>query len=558
MTENEQSTTGNYQWWQTSVIYQIYPRSYKDTTGNGVGDIPGIIEKLDYLDATLGVDAIWLSPFYPSPMKDFGYDVADYVAVHPLFGTLDDFDKLITQAHQRDIKIIIDWVPNHSSDQHTWFMESRSSRDNPKRDWYVWADPKPDGSPPNNWFAVFGGSAWEWDETTGQYYLHSFLKEQPDLNWRNPEVREAMFDVIRFWLDRGVDGFRVDVAHFIAKDPDMRDNPPATEDIAFHRPHGDYDSLKHIHDKGHPDVHKFYREFRALLDDYSQISPRTSVGEIHIFDWEEWSKYYGDPEQGLEFHMPFNFSLLKTPWEAEAVQKAVDELEAVLPAWAWPNYVLGNHDEGRIATRYGLEQARVAAMLLLTLRGTPTIYYGEEIGMTDVEIPVEDQLDPFGLHVPGWGRDRCRTPMQWSLEPKAGFSPKNSEKTWLPLAENWEQINVAKQINDNRSMLNFYRQLLAIRNTNPALQTGAYRPVENSPEGCYVYQRLGTDQNITVALNFTEVSQNLNLDGTGQVLLSTNLDRNGTENLESLNLRKNEGIIIRQYYEKTAFRRRNL
>jgi alpha-glucosidase len=534
----------DYLWWQTGVFYQIYPSSYRDTTGNGIGDLLGISNKLDYLNDILGIDAIWLSPFYPSPMKDFGYDVADYVDIHPLFGTLDDFDHLVEQAHQREIKIIIDWVPNHSSDQHPWFIESRSSRDNPKRDWYVWADPKPDGSPPNNWIAVFSGPAWEWDETTGQYYLHSFLKEQPDLNWRNPEVRQAMFEVIRFWLERGVDGFRVDVAHFIAKDPQMRDNPPAESAIAFHRPHGDYDTQNHLYDKGHPDTHQYYREFRALLDAYSSDQERMSVGEIHIFDWQEWATYYGSPQDGLEFHLPFNFSLLKTPWEAAAIRQAVDELEAALPTWAWPNYVLGNHDEGRIATRFGAEQARVAAMLLLTLRGTPTIYYGEEIGMTDVEIPIDEQLDPFGLRVPGWGRDRCRTPMQWSADPLAGFAPQGSKKLWLPLGEHWQQINVQQQVEAPRSHLSFYRQLLAHRKANPVLQRGGYQPLENIPEGSFVYQRLGTNQTITVALNFTGVPLKLPLNGRGQILLSTQLDRNGLEDLSALTLRENEGLII--------------
>lgn len=544
MNNKQPSSSGKYHWWQSGVIYQIYPRSYKDTTGNGIGDIPGIIEKLDYLSDTLGIDAIWLSPFYPSPMKDYGYDVADYIDIHPMFGTLEDFCELVNQAHQRDIKIIIDFVPNHSSDQHKWFLESRSSLDNPKRDWYVWADPKEDGSRPNNWMSLFGGPAWEWDQATGQYYLHSFLKEQPDLNWRNPEVRQAMFDVLRFWLDRGVDGFRVDVAHFIAKDPQMRDNPPAEKALAVHRPHGDYDHFEHIHDKGHPDVHQFYREFRSLLDEYSQISARTSIGEIHIFNWDEWAKYYGSPESGFEFHMPFNFSLLNTPWNAQAVRQAVDELEAAIPAWAWPNYVLGNHDEGRIITRFGPQQARVAAMLLLTLRGTPTIYYGEEIGMSDVEIPFDQQLDPYGLEVPGYGRDRCRTPMQWSLEPKAGFAPEDSEKTWLPLAENWQQINVENQSNDEKSTLTLYRRLLDIRNANPALQTGDYLPLENTPEGCFLYQRLGAEQTITVALNLTGVPKDLNLGSSGQILLSTHLDRDGKEDLKSIHLRKNEGIII--------------
>lgn len=547
MTDHRPQTPDHFHWWQTGVIYQIYPRSYKDTTGNGIGDLRGIIEKMDYLQKTLGIDAIWLSPFYPSPMKDYGYDVADYVDVHPLFGVLEDFDELLQTAHQRGIKIIIDFVPNHSSDQHTWFQESRSSRDNPKRDWYVWADPSPHPppQPPNNWLAVFGGSAWEWDEATGQYYLHSFLKEQPDLNWRNPEVKQAMFDVLRFWLERGVDGFRVDVAHFIMKDPAMRDNPPASnEGIAFHRPHGDYDSQNHIHDKGHPDTHKVYRDFRTLLDEYSTESPRTSVGEIHIFDWDEWTGYYGNPQEGFEFHLPFNFSLLKAPWDAGAIRRAIDELEAALPPWAWPNYVLGNHDEGRIATRYGADQARVAAMLLLTLRGTPTIYYGEEIGMTDVDIPIQDQLDPFGLNVQGWGRDRCRTPMQWSLDPNAGFASEEVIKLWLPLSDDWQEVNVGTQTDDPVSSLNLYRHLLTIRKELPALQWGSYIPLDGMPEGCFVYQRQGAGKSILVALNFKGVPQHVSLQGEGQVLLSTHLDRAGIESLQSLNLRENEGLII--------------
>ncbi len=541
-------------WWQTGVIYQIYPRSYKDTTGNGVGDLRGIIEKIDYLADTLGIDAVWLSPFYPSPMKDFGYDVANYVDIHPLFGTLDDFDELLEKAHQRGIKIIIDFVPNHSSDQHPWFQESRSSRENPKRDWYVWADPNhlspnvglsEGGGYPNNWLSVFGGSAWEWDPTTRQYYLHSFLKEQPDLNWRNPEVKAAMFDVLRFWLERGVDGFRVDVAHFIMKDPEMRDNPPASrEQLSFHRPHGEYDSLEHLHDKGHPDAHGVYRDFRALLDEYSTSSARMSVGEIHIFDWGEWVNYYGNPAEGLEFHLPFNFSLLKAPWEAQAIRQAVEDHEGALPSWAWPNYVLGNHDEERIATRYGVEQARVAAMLLLTLRGTPTIYYGDEIGMTDVDVPPDQQLDPFGLNVPGLGRDGCRTPMQWSQEPNAGFAPKEVSQLWLPLADDWGQTNVQNQLDDLTSMLSLYRQLLAIRKAHPALQWGSYTAVDGVPEGCYVYQRQGAGQTLFVVLNFTGGPQRLSLQGDGLILLSTHLDRTGPENLRALDLRANEGVII--------------
>ncbi|MGD2157756.1 MAG: alpha-amylase family glycosyl hydrolase, partial [Anaerolineales bacterium] len=313
-------------WWQTGVIYQIYPRSFKDTNANGVGDLRGIISKLDYLSEILGVDAIWLSPFYPSPMKDFGYDVSNYTDVDPLFGDLSTFELLLAEAHQRGIKIIIDLVPNHTSDQHPWFQESRSSQDNPKRDWYIWANPKPisvsnkgehqEMGPPNNWLSVFGGSAWEWDEHTGQYYLHSFLKEQPDLNWRNPEVKNAMFNVVRFWLDRGVDGFRVDVAHYIMKDPDKRDNPTSSGIAqSIHRPLGEYDTQYHIYDKGHPDNHQIYREFRMLLDEYSRNQPRMAIGEIHIYDWEEWVSYYGRDLD--ELHMPFNFHMLGAPWEAQ-------------------------------------------------------------------------------------------------------------------------------------------------------------------------------------------------------------------------------------------------
>jgi glycosidase len=540
---NPDLTPEDFLWWQTGVVYQIYPRSYKDTTGSGIGDLRGVITKLDYLSDTLGIDAIWLSPFYPSPMKDFGYDVADYRDVDPMFGTLDDFDDLLHQAHHREIRIIIDLVPNHSSDQHAWFQESRSSRDNPKRDWYVWADPKEDGSPPNNWLSVFGGPAWEWDEATGQYYLHSFLKEQPDLNWRNPDVREAMFDVVRFWLERGVDGFRVDVAHYILKDPEMRDNPvPETPAKSIHRPLGEYDSQFHLYDKGHPDVHEAYRQFREVLDAYSQERPRVAIGEIHIPDWDVWASYYG--ENLDELHMPFNFSLLGADWNAAAVREIVDQLEAVLQPGAWPNYVLGNHDEHRLASRVGEDQTRVAAMLLLTLRGTPTIYYGEEIGMTNVDIPRERQQDPAGLRQPGQERDLCRTPMQWSDEPHAGFAPPETEQLWLPLGENWREVNVAAQLDDPNSLLSLYRRLLAVRKENPALQVGRYQPVDDVPAACFVYRRRGAGQSLMVALNFTGDSQLVPLQQEGTILLSTHLDREGEGLQNELELRPNEGVII--------------
>ncbi len=532
-------------WWQTGVVYQIYPRSYADTNASGIGDLPGITAKLDYLGSTLGVDAIWLSPFYPSPMADFGYDVADYCDVDPIFGTLADFDELLAQAHQRGIRVIIDWVPNHTSDQHPWFIESRASRENSKRDWYVWKDPKFDDNgnrlPPNNWCSLFGGIAWEWDETTGQYYLHSFVKEQPDLNWRNPEVQQAMYETLRFWLERGVDGFRVDVAHFIMKDPAYRDNPRAElQGNAMHRSHGDaYDSQEHIHDHGHPDSHPIYREVRRILDEYSAENPRVSVGEIHIFDFEKLARFYGSAGDGLEFHLPFNFSLLKVPWQAQAFRREVDAYEASLPAWAAPNYVLGNHDEGRIATRYGMMQSRVAAMMLLTLRGTPTIYYGDELGMTDVIVPPEKRLDPYGLSVPEHGRDRCRTPMQWNAGLNAGFSEADPDSLWLPVAENYTSINVESELSYPHSHLSLYRRLLQLRRESEALQHGSYRSLESGSDDVFLYERKSENETLLIALNFSGKVQPLP-EITGKVLLSTCVDET-----QQKSLRPHEGLIIK-------------
>jgi glycosidase len=533
-------------WWQRGVIYQIYPRSFADANGDGVGDLAGIIRRLDYLAGTLGVDALWLSPFYPSPMADFGYDVSDYTGVDPVFGDLATFDELVHQAHQRDLKVMIDFVPNHTSDQHPWFQESRSARKNSKRDWYVWTDPRQDGSLPNNWLSVFGGPAWEWDELTGQYYLHSFLKEQPDLNWRNPDLKAAMLGVLRFWLERGVDGFRIDVAHFIMKDPELRDNPVKPEaTLSIHKPLGEYDSLLHINDQGHPDVHAVYREIRRLLDSYSATQSRVSIGEIHIFDWKIWATYYG--AQLDELHMPFNFQLLEVEMKAHQVRKVVDGLEASLPPGAWPNYVLGNHDESRLASLVGLEGARLAAMLLLTLRGTPTLYYGDEIGMTDVDIPVDEQQDPWGIRMPGLGRDKCRTPMQWDSSPNAGFSPATARKTWLPLAPDWEQNNVIRQLEQPDSLLNLYRQLLALRKSSLSLQTGDYLPLDTVPGDCFAYRRrLAGYPAMLVALNFSSDDIRLNLPDlkAGRLILSTYMDRSEQINLGELTLRGVEGVLI--------------
>jgi glycosidase len=435
-------------------------------------------------------------------MKDFGYDVADYCDVDPVFGTLADFDALLAAAHGRGLAVIVDWVPNHTSDQHPWFQASRASRTDPRRDWYVWRDPKPDGSPPNNWLAVFGGPSWTLDPRTRQYYLHSFLPEQPDLNWRNPEVRRAMLDTLRFWLDRGVDGFRIDVAHVIMKDPALRDNPPASHgEAAFHKDMGAYDSQVHVHDRNHPDVHGVYREIRALLDSYDAVRPRASVGEIHLFDLTEWASFYGKDLD--ELHLPFNFTLLRTPWDAAAVRRAVDAIEAAVPPGAWPNWVLGNHDEPRVASRIGPAAARAAMVLLLTLRGTPTLYYGDELGMEDVPIPEALVQDPFGKRVPGrgLGRDPERTPMQWDAGPNAGFAARGVTP-WLPIAADAAARNVAVQAADPDSLLSLTRRLLAARRASSALHRGDHRSLDGMPEGVFGFLRTHGAERLLVLVNF--------------------------------------------------------
>ena len=532
-------------WWKQGVIYQVYPRSFKDENGDGIGDLSGIIAKLNHL-TWLGVDAIWISPIYPSPMVDFGYDVTDFTGIDPIFGDLATFDALVAQAHQNGIKVIMDYVPNHTSDQHPWFLESRSSRQNPKRDWYVWVDPKPDGSPPNNWLGSWGGSAWEWDANTHQYYLHSYHKAMPDLNWRNPAVKEAMFDVARFWLDRGVDGLRIDSAQRIMKDPHLRDNPPnPTPDVTAYKRLGDYDSQLHLYDKGHADIHAVYRELRQLLDTYSAQSPRVALGEMHIFDWQEWARYYG--AQLDELHMPLNFGLVGISWKASVVRRLVEAVEAALQPEAWPNYVLSNHDEPRVTTRIGPKQARIGTMLLLTLRGTPTLYYGDEIGMHNIEVPPQYVQDPWEKNMPGMGlgRDPQRSPMQWDSSPNAGFCPPKA-KPWLPIADDYKQVNVAAQHDDRHSMLSLTHTLLKVRRATPALAKGSYTSIEGVPEDCFVYVRQFGGQRRLIALNFSGSEQHIPLPemGNGLVLISTHLDREEPVDLASLHLRSDEGCVI--------------
>lgn len=526
-----------YRWWEKGIIYQVYPRSFYDSDGDGVGDLRGVLEKLDYF-TWLGVDVIWLSPIYPSPMADFGYDITDYTAIEPVFGSLDDFDELLRATHERGLKLLLDFVPNHTSELHPWFLESRKSRDNPKRNWFLWRDPAPGGGPPNNWLSNFGGSAWTLDEATGQYYYHAFLKQQPDLNWRNPEVQRAMFDVLRFWLDRGVDGFRVDVIWHIVKDELFRDNPPNANWQPNQSP---YFQLLATYSADQPEVHDLIRRMRQLLNEYPD---RMMVGEIYL-PIQRLVAYYGASGEGA--HLPFNFQLIQLPWNARVIDEAVRTYEAALPEFGWPNWVLGNHDKHRIASRAGAGQVRVAAMLLLTLRGTPTMYYGDELGMQNVPIPPDRVHDPYERNVPGLGlgRDPQRTPMQWTAEEQAGFS---STEPWLPVAEDYRTRNVAVEAADPDSELSLYRRLIELRRQERALSVGNYchAPSEGS---LLAYLRQDGESRFLIVLNLGGEPATFRLTGdigVGRpvIRLSTALDREGESVEEHLSLRGNEGVIV--------------
>ena len=526
-----------HRWWQSGIVYQVYPRSFQDANRDGVGDLKGIAARLDYL-VELGVDAVWVSPIFPSPMADFGYDVSNYTDIDPMFGTLDDFDALVAAAHVRGLKIILDFVPNHTSDRHPWFVESRSSRENPKRDWYIWRGGRQDGTPPNNWISEFGGSSWTFDEPTQQYYYHAFLKEQPDLNWRNPEVREAMLAVLRFWLDRGVDGFRVDAIHHLIEAEHLRDNPPNPD---WREGQSPARRLARLYSTDRAETHDCIAEMRALLDTYPD---RVLIGEASL-PIEQLMAYYGAERPG--FHLPFNFHLIKSPWDPKVIAGLIEQYESALAGGPqrWPNWVLGNHDRSRVASRIGPAQARVAAMLLLTLRGTPTIYQGEEIGMQDVAIPTQAVRDPWEKNVPGLGlgRDPERTPMQWDGSESAGFTDGDP---WLPLASDYRTVNVATQRSDPYSMLSLYRKLIALRRLEPALSVGVHVKAEAIGD-VLVYRRFHEGRWITVALNFSDAPCMLvNADGAQDVLISTHLDRKTREATNSVALRANEGIVLAQ------------
>jgi alpha-glucosidase len=481
-------------WWKSAVVYQIYPRSFCDVSGDGVGDLAGIRRHLDHL-VWLGIDAIWLSPFYRSPMRDYGYDVEDYCDVDPLFGSLADFDELLAAAHARGLRVLIDWVPNHTSDRHPWFVESRASRGSDKRGWYVWRDGTPD-QPPNNWRAAFtNGPAWSWDETTRQWYLHLFLREQPDLDWRNPEVVAAMHGTLRFWLDRGVDGVRIDVVHCLGKDPALPDNPPEIENVP----------MSALND--HPSTHGILRELRALVDGYG--GDRVTVGEVYLLSTAAVARYYG---QGDELHLAFNFPPLYTPWDAAAWRRQIDDVIAHLDLrGAWPTWVLSNHDNARHRTRYGSEaRARAAAVLLLTLRGTPFLFAGEELGLEDAMIPPERILDPGG-------RDGCRAPIPWTSAPDHGWAVADA---WLPWTADAATRNVESLRADPSSILHLYRRLLAARRRSPALRAGTWTPLP-APEGVLAYRRERDGDERLVLVNFTATPVAVGVAGAGTIEVSS-------------------------------------
>ncbi|HEU4851137.1 MAG TPA: alpha-glucosidase [Telluria sp.] len=457
-------------WWREAVIYQVYPRSYRDTNGDGVGDLPGITEKLDYI-ASLGVDIVWISPYFKSPMKDFGYDVSDYCDVDPLFGTLADFDKLIARAHALGLKIMIDQVPSHSSDQHPWFVESRKSRDNPKADWYVWADPLPDGNPPNNWLSVFGGSSWQWDSRRKQYYLHNFLASQPDMNFHNPEVQRAHLDAMRFWLERGVDGVRMDACNFHFHDRQLRSNPPATKrDTATVTDVNPYGMQSHLYDKTQPENIEYLKRIRTLLDEYGAIA----IGEVGADDSLAVMADY--TANGDKLHIAYSFNLLTPVFTAAYIRQQVEEFESRVKG-GWASWSVGNHDAIRVMTRWGganppVELGKLVLAMQLSLKGTPCLYQGDELALTEADVPFELLQDPYGITF--WpefkGRDGCRTPMPWTDEqPNGGFT---TGKPWLPLAEPHRVAAVSVQEGREDSPLNFARRVIRWRKSVPQLTRG--------------------------------------------------------------------------------------
>lgn len=513
----ESINKADHDWWRGAVIYQIYPRSFADSNGDGVGDLRGITSKLDYV-AGLGVDAIWISPFFKSPMKDFGYDISDFRAVDPIFGTIEDFDRLLARAHELGLRVLIDQVLSHTSDEHGWFKESRSSRDNPKADWYVWADPKADGTPPNNWLSVFGGSAWQWDARRRQYYLHNFLSSQPDLNLHHPQVQEQLLSDVRFWLDRGVDGFRFDAVNFYFHDKSLKDNPPWGDQIRTDHSTPDsnpYAWQRHQHDKTQPENIDFLKRLRALLNAYGAT---TSVGEIGDDDALGVMADY--TRDGDKLHMAYTFNLLRDDLNANHIRHVVEDLHKGIGN-GWPCWSIGNHDAPRVITRVGgpdapSELATVLLALLVCLKGSSCVYQGEELGLTEAEVPFESLQDPYGIAF--WpefkGRDGCRTPMPWDhASPFAGFS---SSTPWLPISPTHLSRAVSKQHADAKSSLNSVRKFLAWRRTQLALSKGELKFFD-APHQCLLLTRTFNNQCVIAAFNISSSSALVDVSSFGSI-----------------------------------------
>ncbi|WP_226470124.1 alpha-glucosidase [Luteimonas panaciterrae] len=497
------------QWWRGAVIYQVYPRSFLDTDGDGVGDLPGIVDRLDYI-ADLGVDAIWISPFFKSPMADFGYDIADYRAVDPLFGTLEDFDRLLHKAHALGLKVMIDQVLSHTSSEHAWFRESRQSRDNPKADWYVWADAREDGTPPNNWMSLFGGVAWTWEPRRGQYYLHNFLSSQPDLNFHNPEVQASTLENVKFWLDRGVDGLRLDAINFCFHDAQLRDNPPKPLEKRVGRgfsPDNPYAFQYHYYNNTQPENLPFLEQLRSLLDRYPGTA---ALGEISSEDSLAITAEY--TREG-RLHMGYSFELLTDDFSAHYIRDTVSRLEAGLDQ-GWPCWALSNHDVRRVASRWGGQDAPPALAKLLnamlcSLRGSVCVYQGEELGLPEAEVPFEALRDPYGIAFwPNFkGRDGCRTPMPWTHDADGGFSHGQS---WLPIPESHRMRSIAAQERDPESVLQAFQTFLRWRRAQPVLRNGAIQMFE-TPEPVLAFQREHEGERVLAAFNLSGAEAEVSL-----------------------------------------------
>ncbi len=533
-------------WWRGAVIYQVYPRSFQDSSGDGIGDLAGIVQRLPYI-ASLGVDGIWISPFFPSPMKDFGYDVTDYCGVDPMFGSLDDFDSLIASAHGLGLKVIIDLVLSHTSDQHGWFRQSRMDRDNDKADWYVWSDPKPDGTPPNNWLSIFGGPAWQWDSRREQYYLHNFLAEQPDLNFHTPAVQDALLGIARFWLDRGVDGFRLDTINFYFADKDLRDNPalaPELRNANIAPSVNPYNHQEHIYSKNRPENLDFLKRFRSLLDAYPGAM---SLGEIG--DAQKGLEILGQYTAGDDFvHMCYAFEFLaKEPLTAKRVADVFARLDAVA-ASGWACWAFSNHDVIRHTSRWDLtpQAQRLLSTMLMCLRGSICLYQGEELGLMEADIEYEHLRDPYGIEF--WpkfkGRDGCRTPMVWQHDAaQGGFS---AVRPWLPVSDNHRSLAVDLQDGDPSSMLHHYRRAIAFRHDHPALTKGAHDGVGATGDVVH-FTRTHGDQAIFCAFNLSDVPVEIPMPSGDWTPIGTDLGCAGAVKDDDLHLGPwQSGLALRQ------------